>query len=149
MSLALEADVWQPDAQPPGRHKTQRWDDLSLARSETIWWMRVARNLAAAFTVLSLIAAAVLMLNSTSMTFCAGNDCRTVDCGSPAFPKALNDFERPDDAANCAGATSASASLYSVVLAGLGLGVVAVTSRGISAGGSHKAAEIERVRLSG
>lgn len=111
--------------------------------------MRVTRNLAAAFTVLSLIAAAVLMLSSTSMTFCVGADCRTVDCGSRAFPNALIEFESPDDAANCAGATSASAPLYSVLLAGVGLGVVALTSRGISAGGSHPAAEIERVRLSG
>lgn len=94
--------------------------------------MRITRNFAAAFTVLCLVAAAVMMLNSTSTTFCAGADCRTVDCGSPAFPKTLIDFESPDDAANCAGETSASAALYSVLLAGVGLGVVAVTSRGIS-----------------
>lgn len=111
--------------------------------------MRVARNLAAAFTVLCLVAAAFLLLSSTRMTFCAGDDCRAVDCGSPAFPKALIDFESPDDAANCAGATSASASLYGVLLAGAGLGVVAVTSRGLSDGGSHADAETERLRLSG
>jgi hypothetical protein len=111
--------------------------------------MRAARNLAAAFAVLCLIAAAVLMLTSTSLTFCAGADCRTVDCGSPAFPRALIDLESPDDAANCAGQTSASASLYGVVLAGAGLAIVAVTSRRISAGGSHAPAEVDRVRLPG
>jgi len=111
--------------------------------------MRVARNLAAAFTVICLVAAAVLMLNSTSMAFCAGDDCRTVDCGSPAFPKALIDFESPDDAANCAGETSASASLYGVLLAGLGLAMTVVTSRRVSTGDSHGPSEIDRVRLSG
>lgn len=124
-------------------------DDLRLHGVRRSSGCRVTRNLAAAFTVLCLIAAAVLMLSSTSMTFCAGADCRTVDCGSPAFPKALIDLESPDDAANCAGATPASASLYSLLLAGVGLGVVAVTSRRISAGGSHAAADVERVRLSG
>ncbi len=109
--------------------------------------MRAARNLAAAFTVLCLVAAAVLMLSSTGMTFCAEADCRTVDCGSPAFPKALIDFETSDDAANCAGATSASGSLYSMLLAGIALGAVAVTSRSVSAKDSQTDAVDESASL--
>ena len=39
------------------------------------------------------------------------------------------DFDNPDDAANCAGVPSASVGLYGVLLAGLGLGAVAVAAR--------------------
>lgn len=91
--------------------------------------MRAARNFAIAFTVVCLIVAAASMLSSTKLTFCAGSDCSTVDCGSPAFPKALIDFDSPDDAANCAGVPSASVALYGVFLAGLGLGAVVLTAR--------------------
>lgn len=111
--------------------------------------MRAVRNLAAAFTALCLVAAATMMLSSTSFTFCAGADCRTVDCGSPASPKMLIDFESPDDAANCAGATSASASLYGVLLAGVGLAVVVVTSRAGPAGDPRAATGIGQARRPG
>jgi len=97
--------------------------------------MRVAKNVALAFTVVCLLAAAGSMLSSTGLTFCAG-DCTTVDCGSPAFPKTLIDFGDLEEggagvgnAANCAGVPSASVALYCVLLAMVGLGVVAVTTR--------------------
>jgi hypothetical protein len=88
--------------------------------------MRVARSVAFVFTVLCLAAAAVTMLSST--TFTAGSSS-TVDCGSAAYPKSLSDFESTDDAANCAGQTSASPALYLVLLAGVGFGIFAATSR--------------------
>lgn len=103
--------------------------------------MDVARRVALAFTAMCLLAAAVSMLGSTKMTFCAGPDCSTLDCGSAAFPKAIIDFERTtavEDAANCAGQTPASFAFYSVLLAGLGLGVVGFTSRRTS---EHASAE--------
>ena len=90
--------------------------------------MRAARAVAAAFTVVCLVVSALSMLSSVSVTTCAGS-CSTVDCGSPAFPKTLIDFDNPDDAANCAGVPSASVGLYGVLLAGLGLGAVAVAAR--------------------
>lgn len=93
--------------------------------------MHVVRRVAFAFTALCLVLAVVTMLGSTTLTFTAGSSS-TVDCGSAAFPKSLDDFETTDDAANCAGQTSASTAMYSVLLAGLGLGVVAATSRSTS-----------------
>lgn len=95
--------------------------------------MRTARRLAFAFTALCLLLAVVSLLGSTSLTFSSGATSSTVDCGSAAFPKSLIGFANTDDAANCAGQTPASLALYSVLLAGLGLGVIAATSRATSA----------------
>lgn len=94
--------------------------------------MHVVRRAAFAFTALCLVLAVVTMLGSTTLTFTAGS-ASTVDCGSAAFPKSSDDFDSADDAANCAGQTSASVALYCVLLAGLGLGVIAATSRSTSA----------------
>jgi len=90
--------------------------------------MRIARIVATAFTALCLVVALVSLLRPARYTVCRGADCRTVSCGSPAFPKALIDFENMDEASNCAGGTSAAAGLYLVALATLGLVAVAVTS---------------------
>lgn len=106
-----------------------RWGWQSEGTSGIIPCMRATRTAAAAFTVVCLLIAGYSMLSSTSLQTCVGSTCSTVDCGSPAFPKALFDFDSPDDAANCAGATSASVGLYGVLLAGLGLGVLALTAR--------------------
>lgn len=91
--------------------------------------MRIARIGAFIFTAVCLVFAAVSLLLPAKMTFCVGGACSTVSCGSPAFPKALIDFDQIEDATNCAGQTSASIGLYGVVLAGLGLGAVTITSR--------------------
>ena len=56
--------------------------------------MRIARGAAFVFTAMCLVAGAVALLGSTTMTFCTGSTCRTVDCGSPAFPKAVT-FWKP------------------------------------------------------
>lgn len=90
--------------------------------------MRYARRLAFVFTALCLLLAVVSMLGSTSITFSTGATSSTVECGSPAFPKSLIDFNSPDDAANCAGQAPASLALVSVLLAGVGLGVSAATA---------------------
>lgn len=94
--------------------------------------MRVARMLAYALTALCLVVAAVTLTSSTTLTFTAGSSSTQTDCGSPAFPTALDDFDNVDDAANCAGQASASVALYAVLLAGLGLVVIAATSRSTS-----------------
>lgn len=90
--------------------------------------MGVVGKVAFAFTALCLAFAAITLLSSTTVTFTAGSSS-TVDCGSAAFPNSLEDFESADDAANCAGATSASLALYSVLLAVVGLAVIAGTWR--------------------
>lgn len=95
--------------------------------------MRVARGVAFVWTALCLAFAAVVLLSSTTLTFTAGSSF-TVDCGSPAFPNTLDDFESTDDAANCAGRTSAAPALYSVLLAGVGLVAIAGTARSKSRG---------------
>jgi hypothetical protein len=82
--------------------------------------------------VLCLLLAVVALLGTTRMVFTAGDTSATVDCGSPAFPNELIDLRDADAAANCAGQTSASVALYAVLLAGLGLGAIAITSRGTS-----------------
>jgi hypothetical protein len=91
--------------------------------------MRIARAVAFMFTVACLVVAAVSLLGSTGGTFTAGSQSTGWDCGSAAFPKTLDDFDDPDDAANCAGRAPASVALYSIALAGVGLGAVAITSR--------------------
>lgn len=91
--------------------------------------MRIAKIGAFIFTAVCLVIAAVSLLLPVEMTTCVGGDCSTVSCGSPALPRALINFDQIDDATNCAGQTSASIGLYGVVLAGLGLGVVTITSR--------------------
>lgn len=90
--------------------------------------MRNARRVAFIFTSLCLILAVVSMLGSTSVTFATGATSTRVECGSPALPMSLIDFSSPDHAANCAGQTPASLALVLVVLAGVGLGVIAATS---------------------
>lgn len=94
--------------------------------------MRVARRVAFGFTAICLLLAVITMLGSTTLTFSTGSTSSTVNCGSPAFPRSLIDFDSTDDAANCAGHTPASLALYFVLLAGLGLGAIAVTLRGTS-----------------
>jgi hypothetical protein len=91
--------------------------------------MRIARIGALTFTAVCLVLAAAWLLLPTELTSCIGGDCTTVSCGSPAFPKDLIDFDDVDDATNCAGRTPASVGLYGVILAGAGLGAVALTSR--------------------
>lgn len=68
-------------------------------------------------------------LHGTGPGFTAGAQSTGWDCGSAAVPTTLDDFDNPDDAANCAGRTPASVALYSIALAGVGLGAVAITSR--------------------
>lgn len=91
----------------------------------------MARIGAFIFTAASLVVAAISLLGPAKQTICIGRECSTVSCGSPAFPKALIDFGpgKAEDAANCAGSTPATIGLYGVVLAGVGLGAVALTSR--------------------
>lgn len=88
----------------------------------------VAAAVAVVFTALCLGFAVVALLDSTTLTFTAGRSS-TVDCGSPAFPNSMDDLGSTDDAANCAGQTSAAPALYAVLLAGAGLVAVAVTAR--------------------
>jgi hypothetical protein len=94
--------------------------------------VRATRNIAFDFTAICLGRAVVTLLGSTTFTISTGATSSTVDCGSPAFPRSLIDFDSPDDAANCAGQTPAALPLYAVLLAGLGLGAIAVTSRSAS-----------------
>lgn len=91
--------------------------------------MRIARVGGYMVTAACLVLAAVSLLGSTGGTFTAGAQSTSWDCGSAAFPKTLDDFDNPDDAANCAGRTPASVALYLIALAGIGLGAVAITSR--------------------
>jgi hypothetical protein len=91
--------------------------------------MRVARRVAFGFTGLCLLLAVVTMLGSTTLTFTAGSTSTTTDCGSAAFPRSMNDLRNTDAAANCVGQTPASLALYAVLLACLGLAIIAVTSR--------------------
>lgn len=91
--------------------------------------MRIAKVGAFTFTAVCLAVAALALLAPTTMTFCAGEDCSTLSCGSAAFPKSLWDFDQVGDAANCAGRTSASVGLYGLALAGVGLVATAITSR--------------------
>jgi len=118
--------------------------------------MRIAKIAALIFTALCLVFAGASLLRPATMTFCtsapavgspslAGDagGCRTVDCGSAASPKGLIDFYDHSlaltdpaqgdgvqaDAINCAGVPSASTGLYGILLAGLGLIAVAITSR--------------------
>jgi hypothetical protein len=90
--------------------------------------VRTAKRIAFVLASGCLVVAAASLLGRTTITFCAGSDCSSVDCGSPAFPNELIDFDNPDDAANCAGATSAAPALYLIVVAGLGFGAAAVLS---------------------
>ncbi len=91
--------------------------------------MRVVRIVALAVAILALAFAAFSLLTPTTLTFCAGGDCSSVSCGSPAHPKALIDFDDVGDAANCAGQTSASMALYAVIVAVVGLIAAALASR--------------------
>ena len=93
--------------------------------------MRIARLGASTFTAACLIFAAAALVFPTGYTVCAGEDCTTVSCGSPAFPKTLTDLgpERIDDATNGAGRTPAAAGLYGVFGAAVGLRAFALTSR--------------------
>jgi hypothetical protein len=91
--------------------------------------VRITRRIAFVVAAVCLVVAAVVLLAPTRLTFSAGPTSSSVDCGSPAFPRTLIDFASADDAANCVGQTSASIALYAVLLAGLGLGLIALTSR--------------------
>lgn len=93
--------------------------------------MRIARVVAFGFTALCLAVAVWSLVVPVEQSFTAGASSRSYGCGSAAFPKQLIDFGENGvgDAANCAGGTSASVALYAVVLAGFGLGAVAVTCR--------------------
>lgn len=90
--------------------------------------MRRARFVAFAFTTLCLVVATVSLVLPTESTFTRGTESYTWTCGSAAFPKTAAEFDRSDDILNCTGATPASTALYAVILAGVGLGVVALTS---------------------
>lgn len=91
--------------------------------------VRLLRRVAFFVTAISLALAAYTMLASTSLEFSNVATSSTVDCGSPAYPRSLGDLGSTDDAANCAGQTSAAVALYFVLLAGLSLSVIALTSR--------------------
>lgn len=92
--------------------------------------MRIARAIAFTFTALCLVVAVWSLVVPVEQSFTAGASSRSYGCGSAAFPKQLIDFGENgvEDAANCAGGTPASVALYAVVLAGVGLAVVAATS---------------------
>lgn len=105
--------------------------------------MRIARIAAFAFTALCLVIAGVDLLGSRTMKSGYGPDPYTLDCGSPAFPKAAIDLD-PAMATNCVGETPAPLALYSVLLAGVGLGVVGITSRrGTARVGTARAARMD------
>src|SRR3954467_12373885 len=80
------------------------------------------------------LALAVLSLMApTSQTVDTGQESHTWSCGSAAVPQSLEGFpDRGDDATNCAGRTPASIALDAVVLAGVGLVAIAITSRRLS-----------------
>ena len=100
--------------------------------------MRIARIVAFVFTGLCLIVAVLSLVMPTESTFSTGAERYSWTCGSAAFPKRHTEFDRMDDVLNCTGGTPASAALYTVVLAGLGLGVVALTSWRIKEGPAAK-----------
>ena len=95
--------------------------------------MRIVRRVALVVCAISLVLAAWSLTQPTKMTF-GGGETRIIDCGSPAAPKDLIQFDSDDyvvnarDAANCAGAPSAEFGLYAVGLALLSLAVVAIAS---------------------
>jgi hypothetical protein len=93
--------------------------------------MRVTRAVALVVAAVCLVVAGFALLGSSGYTFCAGHNCRTINCGSAAFPKRLMDLESPDDAANCAGTTPAAPGLAALLLAGLAIGVAVLASRAV------------------
>ncbi len=91
--------------------------------------MRVVRIVALTVAIVALAVATFSLLTPTTLTFCAGGTCSSVSCGSPARPKALIDLDDIEDAANCAGQTSASVALYAVIVAVAGLIAATLASR--------------------
>lgn len=91
--------------------------------------MRIPLAVALAFTAICLLVAVLDLTATRSVSFCrGGSNCTTVDCGSPASPRAFF-FDSTGDQANCAGSVSAEIALYAVVGAGLGTVAVALTAR--------------------
>jgi len=90
--------------------------------------MKVARIVAFVVTVLCLAAAVLSLVLPTKSTFDTGSKSYSWSCGSAAFPKTHEEFDRMDDILNCVGDTPASAALDAVVLAGLGLVALAFTT---------------------
>lgn len=90
--------------------------------------MKVARNVAFAFAGLCLIVAVLMLMMPTKGSFSAGTASHSWTCGSAAFPKTSDEFDRMDDIVNCTGGTPASIALYAVILATFGVAAAALAS---------------------